>query len=111
MANFDIAYKITSGNEGGFMNDPNDSGGETYAGITRKNFPKWKGWVVIDKRKPSKGTIYTDLEPLVRTFYKSQFWDTISGDSIKEQELANDAYDMGINAGLSAARELLKQSL
>lgn len=35
MAIFNSAFKITMGNEGGYANNPDDSGGETYAGIAR----------------------------------------------------------------------------
>ena len=39
MANFEEAYKKTSDFEGGYVNDEDDAGGETYRGIAR-NF--WK---------------------------------------------------------------------
>ena len=29
-------------NEGGYVFDPDDSGKETYCGISRANFPKWE---------------------------------------------------------------------
>lgn len=109
MANFLIAFKITSANEGGYVNDPNDSGGETYAGITRKGYPKWPGWSFIDKHKPIKwNTIFHELDTLVQAFYKTNYWDTIGGDKLDDQDLANDAYDMAVNAGVSVAIKMLK---
>lgn len=111
MADFLIAYKITSANEGGYVNDPHDSGGETYAGITRKNFPHWPGWIFIDNHKPIKyNTIFPELELLVEAFYKIEFWHPINGDNITDQEIANDAYDMAVNAGIGAALKMLKQA-
>ena len=34
--------------EGGYVNDKDDSGGETYKGISRVNWPRWSGWVIVD---------------------------------------------------------------
>ncbi|MBC7912857.1 MAG: hypothetical protein H7Y07_01930, partial [Pyrinomonadaceae bacterium] len=53
MANFDLAYKITMHNEGGYANDPQDNGGETWKGVARNFCPKWAGWVIVDRIKAS----------------------------------------------------------
>jgi len=34
MANFEQSYAITMGHEGGYDNDPDDVGGETYKGVS-----------------------------------------------------------------------------
>ena len=112
MAEFLIAYKITAGNEGGYVNDPHDSGGETYCGISRVNFPHWKGWATIDLYK-SQGkvhynVVFPELANLVHEFYKTNFWDPIDGDNIDDQDVANDAYDMAVNSGVGAAKQMLK---
>lgn len=44
MADFKIAFDITNKTEAGYANNPDDSGGETYAGISRNNWPYWEGW-------------------------------------------------------------------
>jgi lysozyme family protein len=36
---FDIAFQITVGIEGGYVNDPNDPGGETKYGISKRAYP------------------------------------------------------------------------
>ena len=113
MANFDIAYKITSGNEGGYANVDGDTGAETYCGISRKWFPKWTGWQLVDAAKPLKHgqIIKSELLPkFVRSFYKNEFWDKIGGDKIEPQALANQVYDMAVNASVATALKLLKQS-
>ena len=47
--------------ESGYANVSGDLGGETYRGITRKNFPKWDGWKIVDENKPlKKGEIIID---------------------------------------------------
>jgi len=44
-----LAYTLDL--EGGYSNDIDDAGGETYAGISRNNFPDWYGWTIIDDLK------------------------------------------------------------
>lgn len=51
MANFDKEFEKVVFVEGGYVNDPDDAGGETYLGISRKNNPKWSGWISIDQLK------------------------------------------------------------
>lgn len=113
MADFKIAYDITNENEGGYSNVADDHGGETYAGITRRNFPSWKGWGIVDLFKPLKqGQIINDaiLRHFQEDFYKENFWDKINGDEIQSQELANQVYDFAVTAGVGAALKLLNQS-
>lgn len=109
MADFLVAYKITAVNEGGYVNDPNDSGGETYCGITRKGHPNSPIWAFIDKHKPVKwNTIFHELDSFVQALYKANYWDPIGGDSIDDQDVANDAYDMAVNSGVGDALKMLK---
>lgn len=51
MANFGDAFKKLSIKEGGYVNDKDDAGGETYRGISRKYNPTWQGWNMIDQYK------------------------------------------------------------
>jgi len=65
MANFINAFQKTIVNEGGYGNDPDDPGGETYKGFARKIHSKWEGWTTIDLQKRQAGspaTIYRDPE-------------------------------------------------
>ena len=48
MANFIKSYEITCKHEGGYSFDPDDAGGETYKGISRRFNPQWSGWKIID---------------------------------------------------------------
>lgn len=116
MAEFLISYKKTNINEGGFVDDPSDSGGMTYSGISRVNFPHWEGWKEIDELKekvsnfPACLKLSEDLPQMIEKFYKENFWNKINGDEIPSQELANDIYDASVNMGVHAALELLKIS-
>ncbi len=44
MADFKKAFQILEKWEGGYSNHISDTGGETYKGITRKNYPKMSFW-------------------------------------------------------------------
>lgn len=113
MAEFNIAYEKTSNVEGGYANNPHDTGGETYKGIARKIHAEWKGWPVIDEIKSRVGTSAeainnaakkdTALQSLVLYFYKYQFWDPLSLDQVNDQQMANELYDTGVNMGIGRA--------
>lgn len=121
MANFEIAEKITGGNEGGYANNPADTGGETWAGVSRNNFPTWTGWVIIDQIKRNYGkdarTINkhafanTELKKSVSDFYKKNFWDVNKLDQFKDQQVANTVYDFGVNSGVGRAAKFLQEVL
>lgn len=113
MADFKIAFDITNKNEGTYSNDSLDNGGETYCGISRKNFPHWEGWIEIDEYKinvsnfPSCLKLNEYLPEMIESFYKENFWDKIRGDEIPNQDLANQTYDMSVNSGVHEALKLL----
>jgi len=116
MADFNIAYKISFVNEGGWVNDPNDLGGETYRGIARKFNPQWPGWKYIDSLKNS-GVIkknWTDktADEYAKAFYKSTHWDKMRLDLAKDQDNANQLYDhalSGLPRAIEKAKAVLKR--
>jgi lysozyme family protein len=103
MASFDIAYPGIKRWEGGYASGAfaasiNDPGGETYRGIARKFNPNWSGWKTIDGRKPiSYNKVFSDLEPAVAAYYKSEFWDKLGLGGLKDQNSANIILDMVVN--------------
>lgn len=101
MADFTPSYEATILAEGGYQltNTAGDNGGQTYAGISRKKNPQWEGWRWIDADQFPP----TDM---VRAFYKRNYWDAIKGDSIINQEIAENIYDFGVNAGTGVAAKL-----
>lgn len=112
MAQFENAYAKVKKFEGGYANNPNDRGGETYAGIARVHFPKWKGWEIVDKYKQSERSAKElnkvlqgngQLDVMVEHFYKVNFWDAIMGDEIMSQLSADNIMDFAVNSGVSRA--------
>ena len=47
MSEFQPALQKVLAHEGGYVNDPDDPGGETYKGIAHNMHSKWGGWVYI----------------------------------------------------------------
>lgn len=116
MATFNIAYLRTYVYERGYVNDPIDPGGETYNGISRKNFPNWAGWKIVDTLKkapnfPKSLEVDVSLQDAKKQFYKVNFWDKIQGDKISDQYLANELYDCAVNMGVDRATTFLQQAL
>jgi lysozyme family protein len=108
MADYLIAYGKTAKFEGGYANDPDDRGGETWRGVARKMHPDWAGWKIVDsyKRKPGfPDTLRFDvpLHDLVLQFYNYQFWKKLRGDEITDQSIANTIFDFAVNAGVGTA--------
>ncbi len=109
MSDFKTALAITLPHEGGYSNVGTDLGGETYAGISRKNWPNWPGWAIIDKSKPLKRYQYVKdkrLAGLIEVFYYENFWKRTRGDKIESQQIANFLFDWLVNSGYHAIKGL-----
>ena len=116
MSNFREAYQLTMRIEGGYANDPNDRGGETYKGVARNMHPSWSGWTLIDSAKKRPGfpqslKVDTELEKHVLAFYKDQFWNKINLDKVNSQQIANELFDTGVNCGAGVAAVFLQRAL
>ena len=116
MANFDEAYDTTLGHEGGYSNDSVDVGGETYKGVSRKYYPDWVGWVIIDVAKTKTNFPYSlrdndNLDALIRHFYRENYWNLFWGDDVPNQKVANELFDTGVNMGVGRSVKYLQKSL
>lgn len=116
MANFQTAWNITKQNESGYSNDPNDIGGETYRGISRKYNPNWIGWVTIDGIKKTGAKIPTNftqpnLDKYANDFYQSIHWKAILGSLIKDQDTANILFDQAVIGGVPRTNDFIKDVL
>lgn len=116
MSNYDEAYKIVARNEGGYADDPTDKGGQTIFGLTRRDWPNWSGWPVVDKvlaiNGKAKGIPMLNanqpLKDSVKNLFKANYWDAISAGSINDQQLANQAFDTAINMGVGRSAKFLQ---
>ncbi len=110
MADFASAFAATMKAEGGYVNDPQDPGGETYKGIARKMNSKWDGWTLVDMAKreknfPANLDSNAQLQDRIKAFYEVNYWDKVQGDEIENQDIAESIFDFAVNAGpISSAK-------
>jgi lysozyme family protein len=114
MADFKQALQLVLENEGGYVKDPNDPGGETYKGVARNMNSNWAGWTLIDLQKrqpnfPANLANNADLNSEIEQFYKVNYWDTVKGDDISDQRVANSIFDFGVNAGVGTSTILAQK--
>lgn len=129
MADPKIAIAETLKTERGFSNDSRDSGGMTWRGVSRNNFPHLSLWKTIDESLKTVGVEWTvdcsretrrlidevlskitELETEVGSFYKREFWDPLDLDAEPDQEVANKVFDVAVNMGVRAAREFFNKA-
>ena len=111
MATFDDAYKKLTVAEGGYVNDSDDSGGETYRGISRRYNPNWDGWKYIDeykrryRGKSLNRVLNADerIQDMAKELYKDKYWDVFELDDIPSQRIAYQMFDTCVNCGEVAA--------
>lgn len=127
MAKYETSFKITFDHEGGYVNHPNDKGGETIFGISRRYHPNWAGWTTVDLTKQfcseKEGTKEFDreltnhlkgnqeIERQKREFYKSGFWDKLSLDKVDDQRVANALFDAAVNHDPRDAAKMAQRCL
>ena len=91
MANLDIALTKVLGWEGGFANDPHDSGGATYRGVTIGTYARYC------KLKGRPAPTVDDLKRLdhatIRDIADTLYWKKILGDRILNQSIADLCFD------------------
>ena len=97
MADFRLAIPRLLKREGGYVNNPKDYGGETKYGISKRSYPE------LD--------IANLTEADAIAIYKRDYWDKMRLDEIKEQVIADELFDTGVNAGWSRAVKFLQEGL
>ena len=118
---FADCFGRTMNHEGGYANDPDDSGGETYKGIARKFHPKWAGWIKIDEQKkytPAQGAALNAqlkenfiLQDEVKDFYKQEFWVKAGCDKISSGIVRCELFDSSVNCGIRQAVKFLQRAV
>jgi len=111
MAEFKPAFQNAITTEGGYVNDPQDPGGETYKGVARKIWSKWAGWQTIDALKrqsafPANLEKDASLQQSIADFYRVEFWDRLLLDQIESQDAANSIFNFAVNAGIGTSATL-----
>tara|TARA_R110000787_G_scaffold34675_1_gene89715 strand:+ start:64 stop:582 length:519 start_codon:yes stop_codon:yes gene_type:complete len=99
--NFDKCLQLVLKHEGGYVNHPNDPGGMTNYGVTKKVYEKYLGKEVTE----------TDMKDMslehVGEIYKKKYWDKVRGDDLPSG-LDWAVFDFAVNAGVSRAAKVLQ---
>ncbi len=94
MITFDDAFTRLLGNEGGYVNDPRDPGGETNWGISKRSYPT------------------VDIKNLTRTqaedIYMHDFWEPL-GDAPPAVKFQ--VFDFAVNSGIATAIRKLQAAI
>lgn len=116
MADFTKALAKILKQEGGYANDPDDKGGETYKGIARRFHPNSKMWIIIDNYKQECGGINStfktklskdkEISSEVSKIYKTDYWNPFQLDKVLNQKVAEQIFDDAVNRGVGAACKL-----
>ena len=91
--NFDTAFDRLMVNEGGYVNDPRDPGGETNWGISKRSYPN------LD--------IKTLTRDQAKELYRVDFWKRGSMDQY-DPALAFQVFDFAVNSGIGTALRKLQ---
>ena len=97
MADFKNAINKTLINEGGYINDPDDAGGETKFGISKRAYPN------VDIKNLTTNE--------AKAIYKRDYWDRIKGDLIADDRVAYEIFDTAVNMGVRTASKLAQMAL
>lgn len=89
MADFKQAIGKILKSEGDYVNDPDDRGGETKFGISKRSYPNENIKALTRER--------------AEAIYKRDFWDKIGGDHLKNQQIADLLVDSAVNEGVVPA--------
>lgn len=89
--------------EGGYTNNPNDSGGETIWGITE----------AVARAFGYTGAMKDMTRENAKVIYRRRFWDANNLDLVAAQSepIALELYDTGVNMGVSVAGQFLQRAL
>lgn len=100
---FDIAIRHTLAAEGGYSNNPNDTGGETMWGIT----------IAVARANGYSGSMRLMPLSVAQAIYKKMYWDKNYLDEISaiSSDLAIKLFDIGVNMGTARAGLFLQQTL
>ena len=103
MAGFDAAFEELILVEGGYSDDPADSGGKTCYGITEAT-AREHGYAGQMNALPLSEA---------KRIYKAGYWDSLRLDEVAalSEPIAKEMFDTGVNCGIAVAASFLQRSL
>lgn len=114
MSSFWPAVEYVLKQEGGFVNDPRDSGKATNFGISLRflkelPFESRKQYGIYDPDITTE-TIQNLTVEQARLIYKGEFWHHAPFESIIRQEQCNYIFDMAVNMGIAPAVKCVQRA-
>ena len=113
MACFEEAVAFVLDNEGGYSDNPNDSGGATNHGISLR-FLKTLPVESLKKYGFFGDLIVDDVKGLSQeravAIYRGEFWDSAPFEGIKNQHRANYIFDCCVNHGLGTGIKMVQRA-
>ena len=103
--NWEKSLEAILHHEGGYVNHPEDPGGETNLGVTRRVYEEWIRFHGISG-KDMKDLEVEDVEPI----YRKNYWDRVKGDDLPAG-LDLCVFDFGVNAGTGRAAKYLQNMI
>lgn len=105
IGNFEPCFKAVLKHEGGFANHPEDPGGMTNLGVTKR---VWEEWMMP---QPVTEADMRALTPaLVAPLYKNRFWDVCKCDHLPSG-LDYVVFDLAVNSGTRRAAKFLQSAV
>lgn len=104
MNHFEAAFNRLILIEGGYSNDPADSGGRTMYGITER----------VARRNGYKGNMASLPLEVAQQIYRAQYWDTLALDAVAARSrpsVAEELFDTAVNCGVAVAGTFLQRCL
>ncbi len=102
--NFDQSLEMILMHEGGFVDDPRDSGGMTNLGVTARVYEEWTGETVTEEIM--RNLKVEDVAPL----YRKMYWDRLQCGHLPTG-IDYFCFDWGINAGTGRAAKALQRAV
>lgn len=111
MSDFGPAIEVVLRNEGGWVDDPDDPGGETNFGISHRMVAS-EGLTAADLGLPNldRGAMKAMTVETARVLYRRFFWDKYGYGGIKDQLVATKVFDCAVNCGPRRAAILAQQA-
>lgn len=103
MSNFDQAFAYTVGNEGGYSDNPYDSGGPTNWGITQAELSAWRGHPV------SAAEVRALEQSEAKAIYRADYWNSLSLDRVSSEPIALCMFDIGVVCGTGIAAQFAQE--
>lgn len=100
--NFKECLDLVLKSEGGWVNNPQDPGGETNLGVTKRVWEEWVGHPV----NTMKNLTEADVAPL----YEQKYWRACYGE-VLPRGLDFVVFSFGVNAGPGRSVKLLQQTV